>query len=179
MIPTLLLLALFASDAAPDRSRLLAEIDRDVWAPFVAAVNADHPEGYVAVHSSEFRWVAPGEKGRIMSLDEYDEDSRTVMRERKKKGETTTIEVRFLERNIREDFAVEKAITRWTLRRQDGTAETGYGIAHYFLRKEKGVWKIWLRYGSREKGDAAAFEAAGGRDQGGLLDSPVPSGLGS
>ncbi|HEY0141387.1 MAG TPA: nuclear transport factor 2 family protein [Thermoanaerobaculia bacterium] len=136
-----------------------ADIDRQMWIPFVEGVNTDKPELYVGIHSPEFHWVAPGGKGRVMDLAEYDVDSRMVMERRRKNGERAEVEIRFLERNVRAAFAAEKAIIRFTLFK-DGQAQTSYGIAHYFSRKENGVWKMLVQYGSTEKGTAEMFAAS-------------------
>lgn len=151
----LLALLLFAFPLAAQT----ADIDRQMWRPFVEGVNTDRPELYVSIHSPDFHWVAPGGKGRVMDLAEYDLDSRMVMERRKKNGERAEVEIRFLERNVREAFAAEKAIIRFTLFK-GGEAQTSYGITHYFSRKEAGVWKMLLQYGSGEKGTAEMFAAA-------------------
>ena len=145
---------------ADERAARIAEINRQMWIPFVEGVNTDKPELYVGVHSPEFYWVAPGPNGRVMDLREYDEDSRKVMKDRQAEKAKTTIEIRFLERNVRESFAAEKCIMKYVLERPGKPAETGYGIAHFFSRREKGVWKMWLQHGSREKATAEMFEAA-------------------
>ena len=38
--------------------------------------------------------------------------------------------------------------------------QVSYGIAHYFSRKESGVSKMWLQFGSKEKATAETFAAA-------------------
>lgn len=148
------LLLLFALPAAA------LDIDRQMWIPFVEGVNTDNPELYVPIHSRDFHWVAPGAKGRVMNYAEYDLDSRQVMERRKKANERSEVEIRFLERNIRESFAAEKAIIRFTLVKEGQAPQTSYGIAHYFSRKEDGVWKMLMQYGSTEKATAEMFAAA-------------------
>ncbi|HEX7154237.1 MAG TPA: hypothetical protein VF618_22305 [Thermoanaerobaculia bacterium] len=137
-----------------------AELDRDVWKPFVAGVNQDKPELYVGVRAADFHWVAPGSKGRVMDLAEYDDDSRRVMAKRKEDGTTSEMEVRFLERNVKPTFAAEKVVIKFTMREKGKEPQTSYGIAHYFSRKENGVWKVFLQYGSREKGTVELWEGA-------------------
>lgn len=159
----LLILVLIASPlatATADERHELEILNRQVWLPYQEGIRTDKPELYVGVHSEDFYWVAPGSKGRIMSLREYDEDSRQVMAQRKTAGERTEIEFRFLERNVRNGFAAEKVVTKFTLRRRDGTAQSGYRIAHYFSRKEDGVWKIVLQYGSTEAASEETFAKA-------------------
>jgi len=149
--------------AAPDsaeRARIIAELDRDVWRPWVRGVRLDSAALYVGVHAPDFRWIAPGPRGLVMDLAEYDRDSREVMARRKADGSSTEIDVRFLERNVRPDFAAEKVVTRWTIRRPGREPQTGYGIAHHFSRREHGAWRIYLRHGSTERATAEQFGAA-------------------
>ncbi|MGZ8377035.1 MAG: hypothetical protein ACXW61_11400 [Gemmatirosa sp.] len=143
-----------------ERDRRLAELDRDVWRPFVEGVRRDSAPLYVGVHGRDFHWVAPGDSGRVMDRAEYDADSRMVMRRRREEGGTSEIDVRFLERNVTESFAAEKVVTRFVIRRPGREPQIGHGIAHYFSRREGGVWRIQLRYGSTERATAATFDAA-------------------
>lgn len=149
-----------AAQASSERARRLAELDRDVWRPFVQGVNADSAPLYVGVHGRDFHWVAPGDSGRVMDRAEYDADSRAVMRRRRAEGGTSEIDVRFLERNATETFAAEKVVTRFVIRRPGREPQVGYGIAHFFSRRDDGVWRIELRYGSPERATAATFDAA-------------------
>jgi hypothetical protein len=149
--------------ASPDsaaRARWAAELDRDVWHPFVRGVRSDSAPLYVGVLARDFHWVAPGSRGRIMDRAAYDLDSRQVMQRRREEGGTSEIDVRFLERNVTERFAAEKVVTRFAIRRPGREPEVGYGIAHYFSRREDGVWRVVLRYASPERATEATFAAA-------------------
>lgn len=146
--------------AQKSKPELLTDINREVWLPFVQGVNTDNAKLYVGVRSKDFYWVAAGAKGRIMNLKEYDEDSKQVMQKRKAEGGVTEIEVKFLERNINADFAAEKCIVRFKLSTPGKEPQTGYGIAQYFSRKEKGVWKMWLQHALPERGTEELFNQA-------------------
>ena len=148
------------SSAQVTNRAALESLNRDVWHPFVTGIANDDPELYVGVHSADFYWVAPGTRGRIMNYEEYEDDSIAVMAKRKDNGERTEIEFRFLERNVRADFAAEKAIVRAVLHRPGAGAVESYGIAHYFSRREKSGWKMLVQYGSTEKGTAEMFGSA-------------------
>ena len=146
-----------AQDTKPE---LLAALNEQMWLPFLEGVRTDHSELYVGIHAEDFYWVAPGSKGRIMNLKEYDDDSRMVMERRMKTGATTGLQVRFLERNINTEFASEKAVVKFTLYKSGQPAETSYAIVHYFSRKENGKWKMWMQFGSAEKASAEIYENA-------------------
>jgi ketosteroid isomerase-like protein len=156
----LLLLGTPMAAETETRQQQLEAINRQLWLPFIEGIRTDRADLYVGVHSEHFYWVAPGNNGRIMDLREYDEDSRSVMERRKAAGERTEIEFRFLERNVDGDFAAEKAIVKFVSHRRGKPPETSYGISHYFSRKEKGVWKMWLQYRSNERADEVVFAAA-------------------
>lgn len=164
--PSLVLLAVAGALAARDttgaaaRARLLAELDRDVWRPFVAGIRADSAPLYERVHARDFHWVAPGAAGLVMDRAAYDADSREVMGRRRAEGATTDVEVRFLERNVTPTLAVEKVVTRWAIHRPGRAPEVGHGVAHYFSRPEQGVWRVFLRHGSTERATAETFARA-------------------
>jgi hypothetical protein len=142
------------------RARRLAELERDVWRPYLEGVRRDSAPLYVGVLARDFHWVAPGDSGLVMDRAAYDADSREVMRRRREAGGTSEIDVRFLERNVTEDFAAEKVVMRFVIRRPGREPQTWYGVAHYFSRKEQGAWRVLLRHGATERATAATFEAA-------------------
>ncbi|WP_162915434.1 hypothetical protein [Paraflavitalea soli] len=58
-----------------------------IWQPFLDGVNQDKPALYNSVNAKDFNWVRGGNgKTRIMNEQEYREDARIVMEDRKKKG---------------------------------------------------------------------------------------------
>ena len=162
-----IMLLLFATRAAGSdvpvqgtNRAALASLNRDVWRPFVSGIAQDEARLYVGVHSADFYWVAPGTKGRIMDHSEYEDDSIGVMARRKEKGEKVELEFRFLERNVRADFASEKVIVRVVTHHPEKGPITSYGISQYFSRRESTGWKMLLQFGSTEKGTAEIFESA-------------------
>lgn len=145
------------SQAQNNRNETLQAINRDVWTDFIKGVNSGVDDLYINVHSTSFYWTAPGSKGRIMDFEEYANDSRSVMQKRKEKGEKSELSIRFLSRNIKEDFAVETCIMKFTLVTTDGPQQPGYGIVHFFHKLENGKWKMWLQYGSTERPTEESF----------------------
>lgn len=154
---TLLLITVPAIAQGKTKAQQLRDLNRQMWLPFIEGINRDRPDLYVGVHSSDFRWIAPGNTGRIMDLEEYDQDSRSVMKRRKEAGEQTSVEFRFIERNVKGGVAAEKCVVKFVLQRKGKPPETSYGIAHYFSRNENGVWKMFLQYGSRDVATEAMF----------------------
>ena len=139
------------------KTELLSEINRDVWTPFQQGINTDVDRLYIDVHSTGFHWVDPGSKGRIMDFNEYVEDSKMVMARRRSNQEKSEIEIRFLERNVKGDFASEKCISKFSTIKPGVETQTGYGITHYFFRKESRTWKMVLQYNTTEKATEEMF----------------------
>jgi ketosteroid isomerase-like protein len=135
-----------AQEHAPDRADLVAEIDRQLWQPFVNGVNDNQPALYNGTHADDFHWVAAGSGTRIMDAAVYSEDSRKVMDERAAKGIRSRMEVRFLERHIDGAFAAERAVVRFTTIAPGKPDDVSYGTMHVFSRKRDGSWKKIIQY---------------------------------
>jgi hypothetical protein len=151
---TILLLTLFTyfinSGAQTTNEEQIKELNKDIWEPFVKGVNNNDPAMYNAVNSKDFYWVTDGTKPRIMNLQEYIQDARLVMNSRNSKGIRTEIEIRFLNRNINNEFASEKCAVKFTAVSSDGKTEVFYSAMQVFSRKENGVWKKWVQYALNE-----------------------------
>ena len=147
-------------NAQVSRAELLKQINSDIWLPFLQGVNQDDAELYNSVHSKDFYWVAGGTKTRIMNFKEYVEDARKVMSDRKQKSITTTLHVRFLERNINEEFASEKCVIQYVATEAGKPATALYSIIHVFSKKENGVWRKYVQYVNSDKISSDTFESA-------------------
>ncbi len=147
--------------AQTDKPALLASINKDIWQPFLDGVNQNKAELYNRVNSKDFNWVRGGNgKTRIMNEQEYREDARMVMEDRKRKGIETELEVRFLERNLNESFAAEKCVIKFTSRQAGKVPEVAYGMVQVFSRRENGVWKKLVQYVLPEPVTVTVFENA-------------------
>jgi hypothetical protein len=145
---------------AQTNQEILAELNRDIWKPFIEGVNTNKPELYNGVNSTDFYWVLDGAKPRIMNLPEYIEDARIVMQSRISKGIATNLNIRFLQRNANKDFASEKCIIQYTSTSPGKQPEVFYSIAHSFSRKENGTWKKLIQHANTEAATKEMFEAA-------------------
>jgi len=145
---------------AQSTNDVLAELNRDIWKPFVDGVNTNNPELYNGVNSAEFYWVLDGTKPRIMNLVEYIEDAHRVMKSRTEKGIGTTLEIRFIQRNVTTDFASEKCIIKYISTAPGKEPEIFYGFVHVFSRKEKGVWRKLIQHASTESATQEQFDKA-------------------
>lgn len=146
--------------AQQKKDSLVKEVNEDVWVPFLKGINEDIDDLYINVHAIDFYWVAAGNTGRVMNFKEYELDSKMVMQRRRDQGIRSNVEVRFLERNIKADFATEKCIFKFTSKAKDKEPETSFGIAQIFSRKDNGRWKMYLQYVLTQKDLKETYELA-------------------
>jgi hypothetical protein len=139
------------------RREALVAIDREVWIPFVEAVEAFDHARYSGVRSRESVFV---DGRRLFDFQEYVDDAVEVMRPLQASGSRVRLEVRFMQRVTDGEQAWEQGLLRSTIIGADG-AQLGRGHAHFeaVLRKEAGGWRILTERRSRS-GDAAADAAA-------------------
>jgi hypothetical protein len=146
--------------AQDSTATIAAQLNRDIWIPFREGVNTNNPQLYNAVHSKDFYWVIAGQKPRIMNLGEYIEDAAKVMDGRSNQNIRTEIDIRFLERTIRNDFAAEKCIFRYVAHEAGKVSKPAYSIALIFSRKEDGKWKKLAQYNFVEAATEEQFTNA-------------------
>lgn len=145
---------------AQSKTELIAEINRDIWKPFLLGVNTNNPDMYNGVHSHDFYWVMEGSKTRIMNFREYIDDAAKVMGDRTTKGIKTILDARFTERNINSEFASERIIIKYISIEPGKEPVEFYGYTHVFSRKENGVWKKMVQYVLSAKASKEEFENA-------------------
>lgn len=165
-IAAILCLLPFLTYSQTNKPVLLAEINQQLWIPFLEGVNKGKDELYIDIHSKDFYWVMGGSKPRIMNFKEYEDDSRMVMQKRKKEDATTHLDVRFLERIVNNEFAAEKCVFAYTLQEKNKNSQTFYSIAQIFSRKENGKWKMLVQSVSTEKATIDTFQGAEALEKG-------------
>lgn len=136
---------------------IAAQLNKDIWIPFREGVNTNNAALYNGVHSKDFYWVIAGQKPRTMNLEEYIEDAAKVMNQRATQKIRTEIDIRFLERTLRSEFAAEKCIFRYVAHEQGKASKPAYSIALIFSRKENGKWKKLVQYNLAEPATEEQF----------------------
>lgn len=154
----LLFVFILNESKAQSQTDVWAELNRDIWKPFVEGVNTNNPEMYNGVNAPEFYWVQDGARPRIMNLTEYIEDARLVMKSRTDKNIGTSLEIRFIQRNVTTEFASEKCIIKYTSTNPGKEPEIFYGLVHVFSKKENGVWRKVIQHASTESADKDQFD---------------------
>jgi len=141
------------------------EINKQVWEPFIKTFNEYDTKGFMAIHSKD-AVRSPRDSKTVWSWDEYYKNQEQGDQQGKTSGSTRQLELRFTERIVNKDLAVDVGIYKTTSIRADGIARSFYGRFHVVLRKENGVWKILVDTDSSEGGSISEkdFLAATGMD---------------
>ena len=145
----------------PADPALLAELERDIWDPFVQAFAENSPELWVAVHSTDFIRVM-GDARRVEPKDKYFAGMGGMLKSFAERGIKSGIAFRFTERIVSPAAASERGIFEFATTNAAGNTRKSYGKFHVVSRKEGGRWKILVDYDSNEGGtiNEASFLAA-------------------
>jgi ketosteroid isomerase-like protein len=127
------------------------EINKQVWEPFIKTFNEYDTKGFMAVHSKD-AVRSPRDSKTAWNWDEYYQNQEQGDQRGKTSGSKRQLELRFTERIVNKDLAVDVGIYKTTSIRADGIAKSFYGRFHVVLRKENGVWKILVDTDSSEGG---------------------------
>ena len=125
------------------------EINDQVWKPFIKSFNTRNSTAFLAVHSKDVV-RSPRDAKDVFGWDEY-----LLQLERGKSktpGGQRLIELRFTERIVKDQLAVDVGIYKTTFQDKKGVRKSDYGRFHVVLRKEYGIWKILVDMDSSEGG---------------------------
>ena len=140
--------ALFLSYVANGQDEL-SVINRQVWTPFIEAYNKFDVVGFMEVHSKDVV-RSPRDGGEIFGYDEYFlRMEKSATRNKLHKG-SRKIELRFLERIVKNDLAYEVGVYKVEAIDANGHSRFSYGKFHVVLRKEEDQWKILVDSDSSE-----------------------------
>jgi ketosteroid isomerase-like protein len=139
----------------------LAEINRDVWKPFVASYTAFDADAFLALYDPDLVRVDGG-RGWIGGLAGYGVRTREFFTMVGGRGDVIDIAFRFVERIADGDTASERGVYRLEGTPPGEATRVMFGRFHTIARKRDGVWRILFDYDSDEGGtvDGAAFDAA-------------------
>jgi hypothetical protein len=151
--------ALVLSSAALAQSatdRWFAEINRDIWLPFMEGVASDKERLYLAVRSKDY--VRVQARGRVL-LDhaDYVDDTIKMMARYREQGARIVIDVRFEERIVDGKSASERGISRVSFKPREGEARISYGRFHTISRKEGDRWRVLTEYFAAEPATEKQF----------------------
>jgi hypothetical protein len=135
---------------------VLAELDRNLWQPMMAAYAANDLEGYLAAFAED-ALMAGGDIPSLSPMAEWRRAAERRFLVRRSEVGHHRREYRFTERAVYRDWSAERGVLAET-----DPNETRYYEFHYFARSHAGRWKITTAYQKRLPRDtgAAAFAAA-------------------
>ena len=142
---------------------LLAELNRDLWHPFVAAYAALDPDAFIALNHTDVVHIS-GAGRQVTGYADYTRQMREFFAMVAARGDRIGIEFRFHERIASGDLASERGLFRLSVVPADGELRTRYGRFHTVARKADGRWRFAVDYDTDEGADRAAFDAAAAVD---------------
>jgi uncharacterized protein (TIGR02246 family) len=144
-------------------TNLLAELNRDLWHPFVAAYAALDPVAFMALNHTDVVHISAAGK-EVNGHADYARQIHEFFAMVTARGDRISIEFRFHERIASGDLASERGLFRLSVVPADGELRTRYGRFHTVARKADGRWRFAVDYDTDEGADEAAFEAAAAVD---------------
>lgn len=128
------------------------EINEQVWKPFIKTFNGHDAEGFMALHSKDV--VRSPRDGKVVwNWSEYFQQQQKGDQHDKDSRVTRTLELRFLERIVNNELAIDVGIYKTTYLPQEGESRSFYGKFLVVLRKENNHWKILVDTDSSEGQD--------------------------
>lgn len=125
------------------------EINDQVWKPFIKAFTEGNTDLFMSVHSKDL--VRSGrESKRVLSWDEYNQETKSGNDRRAADKSRLEIELRFTERINSANQAIDVGVYKTSWAAADGKSGAGYGRFHVVLRKENDTWKILVDTDSNE-----------------------------
>ncbi|NJM26463.1 MAG: nuclear transport factor 2 family protein [Bacteroidia bacterium] len=143
----ILLLALASHAGYPQSPQ--ADINTQVWLPFINTFNSRDAEGFMALHSKD-AVRSPRDSKAVWNWSEYRERMVQSASGAKESGRKVDLQLHFTERIAGGDLAVEVGVYKTTAQAKDGNTTSYYGKFHVVLRKENGTWKILVDTDSSE-----------------------------
>ncbi len=124
-----------------------SEINEQVWKPFITYFNENNTAGFMSVHSKDVV-RSPRDAKKVWNWEDYNKQQGLGDKEDIKEKRKRTLELRFTERIVNKDIAVEVGVYKTSY----GENQNYYGRFHVVLKKENGIWKILVDTDSTEGG---------------------------
>lgn len=140
-ILTSLFCCLYLFSVGQTTDKILEEIKKDVWVPFMEAYDQSDPEKLKSIHTKDIIRVIM-EQGEIKTGESYLENFADFVA-------TNRVGIAFaiLSTSVDQngELAYQNGYYRFSSKGDDdGLVVRGYGEFNVGLRKENGSWKIWL-----------------------------------
>ncbi len=130
-----------SAQSTPSQDSLQAEIDEQVWRPFIKAYNNFDTDAFMHIHTRDLLRIIR-DNNVILKADVYAKNVEKNNRSSKETGRQVSISFSFLERMAIEDSAFEVGYYKVVSRDKEGKKRNFYGKFHVILKKIDGRWKI-------------------------------------
>ena len=127
------------------------EINQQVWKVFIKSYNAFDTEQFMSLYSKDVVRVPQDEK-KIFSFAEYKKNINRENQFNKNYKIKASLEIRFTQRISTPTTAFETGIYKISMVENTGKKAVIYNRFQVLLRKENGVWKIFVDTDSAEDG---------------------------
>jgi uncharacterized protein (TIGR02246 family) len=140
---------------------LLAELNRDIWRPFVRTYHDRDLEAFLSLYDRDLI-RAGGPAKEVYGYERYAAGTADWFAQVAERGDSLAIEFRFTERIADGDLASERGVFRITATRPGADQLIFHSQFHTLARKTDGRWRIVADYDTNENGaiTAESFAAA-------------------
>ena len=118
-----------------------AEINTQVWKPFIEAYNSFNTEKFMSVYSKNVVRI-PVDQKMIFDYTEYKKNINRENQFNRNYKIKANLDIRFNTRIHQRDIAYETGILKIQMTDNNGKPATIYSKFQVVLRKENGIWKI-------------------------------------
>jgi len=125
------------------------EIDDQVWKPFIESFNEFDTDKFMSLHSKDIVRSSRDSK-QVLNWNQYYQQQKAGDIQSKAAQRKRSLELRFTERIVGPDQAIDVGIYKTTSIDDKGESRSFYGRFHAVLRREKGFWKILVDTDSSE-----------------------------
>jgi hypothetical protein len=139
---------------------LFAELNRDIWHPFVRSYADLDAAAFLALNSPDLM-RASGTSGQVQDYAGYATELREFFAMVAGNGDRIGIDFRFTERLASDALASERGVFRVSVVPAGGEPRARYGRFHSYARKSDGRWRLAADYdiGDENAGDDFAAGA--------------------
>lgn len=146
------------ASAQTDSLKWVAEINDQVWKPFIAHFISDNKQGFREVHSRRVTRVEI-DRGRVLDYDKYFPPIDPKAPAPKRNG-SRSFELRFDKRVSNGSKGWESGFYKGTILQEGKEPRHYYGRFYVVLEKENGVWKILVDADTGKEANEANFAKA-------------------
>jgi ketosteroid isomerase-like protein len=137
-----------------DSSKVVSEINQEIWEPFIEAFGNFDTDAFLFIHSDSLIRINKDGK-QIRDRATYEKNQRKW---NQKRNGDRAISFSFISRFYGNNLGFEKGYYKVKYTRVDQEIQYSYGMFEVVLRKEKGTWKILIDSDEHVEIDESIFQ---------------------